>query len=425
MQSRSNRLVFIIEIDMITERIIKTFIRPERYKTEVEKRSAYIRFSGLTGILINLLLALGKGAVGFFLNSIAIIGDAVNNLSDCASSIVSLVGMKLAMKPADETHPFGHARIEYVASTVIAAAIFFIGFELGRSSIQEILNPTELDFSFWMIVVMGISIAFKFGLYIMNTKLDRQMPSPILEAVATDSLSDVLSTSVILLAILVAALTGWKIDGYIGLGVAIFVAYSGVDIMRDMLNHILGKAPDEESTRSIVEFIEKYEGVKGIHDLIIHDYGPGRQFATVHVEVDARVDLLVSHDMIDLIEREISEEMGVHLVIHMDPITYDDPYVTRLYNYTKSIVSECEDFLDFHDFRVVRGPTHTNVIFDVTLSQECNQKEEVLRKYLETQLRELSGERIYVVLTVDRSYITSYAQSHIKAPGHYNPRKIE
>ena len=186
-------------------------------------------------------MALGKGAVGFFLNSIAIIGDAVNNLSDCASSIVSLVGMKLAMKPADETHPFGHARIEYVASTVIAAAIFFIGFELGRSSIQEILNPTELDFSFWMIVVMGISIAFKFGLYIMNTKLDRQMPSPILEAVATDSLSDVLSTSVILLAILVAALTGWKIDGYIGLGVAIFVAYSGVDIMRDMLNHIMAR----------------------------------------------------------------------------------------------------------------------------------------------------------------------------------------
>ncbi|HHX36886.1 MAG TPA: cation transporter [Clostridiaceae bacterium] len=406
---------------MITETLVKIFVKPERYSTVNELRSAYIRVSGIVGIVTNLFLAATKGVVGLLLNSIAIIGDAVNNLSDCASSIVSLVGMKLAAKPADKDHPFGHARIEYIASTIIAAAIFFIGFELGRSSLREILNPTELEFSFWLVIVMGLSIVLKFALYIFNKKLNQLEASPILEAVAADSLSDILSTAVILLALLVAVLTGWKIDGYIGMAVAIFVAYSGFDIMRDMLDHILSKAPSSAMSQSIIEFIEQFDGVRGVHDLIVHDYGPTRQFATAHVEVDAKVDLMVSHDMIDLIERKIHESMGIHLVIHMDPIIYDDPYVTQLYNLTKEIVAAEAGIIDFHDFRVVRGPTHSNLIFDVTLDQECGRSPNALRQFFEKQLRQASGELIYVILTVDRSYISSYSDMGTNAPGHYNP----
>jgi cation diffusion facilitator family transporter len=388
--------------------LIKLFISAPDQTSDPVVRSEYGSLSAIVGIVVNVLLVIGKGVIGLLTNSIAIIGDAVNNLSDCGTSIVSLISVKVSKRPADKNHPFGHARAEYIGSTIVSVVIVSIGIELFRTSVAKIINPGTTTFNLWVVVVLCLSIVVKLWLFLFNRSLGTLIDSTVLKAVATDSLNDVLATSVVLISAVISHLTRLELDAYMGIAVAAFVIYSGVDILKEMLSQLMGPAPSSEISRGIEEFILQYDGVIGIHDLVVHDYGPGKVFASVHVEVDAAEDVLKSHDMIDAVEREILDEMGIQLVIHMDPIVLDDPYVNCLYEATADVLREFDDTLEFHDFRVMKGKTHSNLIFDVVVPPCYHTADDEIRKKLQSMIREKTGETIFVVLTVDRSYIARH-----------------
>lgn len=389
---------------MLTRFLIHKLIRHPDRVTDPDVRSQYIALSGWTGIAVNLLLALMKGALGWFSRSVSVMGDAVNNLSDCATSLVSLVGARISSKPPDREHPFGHARAEYVVSTAIAAAILIVGYELGRQSVFKIIRPEPVDQSLVLTAGLCLSILAKLGLFSFNRTLGRRIGSSVLRAVATDSLTDALATGAVLIGLAVSAVTGYSVDGYAGLLVAGFVAYAALSIMKEMLDHMLGTMPSEQLTDQIAQVIRRYDQAAGWHDLMIHDYGPGRTYATAHIEVSAEATALDSHELIDSIERAVQAELGVQLVAHLDPIRVHDETVTRLYDLTKQIVSEHPACLDFHDFRVVQGADQLNLIFDVAVDPACNQPETELRTELQEAIRDACGAPIRVVLTVDRAY---------------------
>ncbi len=388
--------------------LVRLFISEPDQTSDPVVRSEYGSLSAIVGIVVNILLVIGKGVIGLLTNSIAIVGDAVNNLSDCGTSIVSLISVKISKRPADKNHPFGHARAEYIGSTIVSVAIISIGVELFRTSVAKIINPQTTTFNLWVVVVLLLSIVVKLWLFLFNRSLGNLIDSTVLKAVSTDSLNDVLATSVVLISAVISHLTRLELDAYMGIVVAAFVVYSGVDILKEMLSQLMGPAPSSEISGGIETFILQYDGVIGIHDLVVHDYGPGKVFASVHVEVDAAEDVLKSHDMIDIVEREILDELGIQLVIHMDPIVLDDPYVNRLYETTADVLREYDDALEFHDFRVMKGKTHSNLIFDVVVPPCYHTADDEIRKILQSMIREKTGETIFVVLTVDRSYIARH-----------------
>lgn len=389
---------------MIRQWLVRQFVSHPDEISRHETRQQYGRLSSIVGIAVNLLLFAAKFTAGTLFGSIAVTGDAFNNLSDAASSVIALVSFRLSGKPADKGHPFGHARIEYVASAIVSILILLIGIELLRSSYDKILHPGPIEFSLLTLAVLIGSIVFKLWLYRFYHALGELNNSSMMLAGAADSLSDVLATSAVLVAMLLSPLIRFQLDGYIGAAVSLLIVYSGYGIFKSTLDRILGQGPTEETVQLIDDFIHRYEGVKGIHDLVVHDYGPYRSYASVHVEVDAAIDILVSHDVIDNIEHDCLRELGINIVIHLDPIIWDDPFVNQMHQLVGDILGKIDSNLTFHDFRVVRGQTHSNLIFDVTVPFECPLPMAELLEAIQSGLA-LADPRLRAVVQFDRSFV--------------------
>ena len=368
----------------MTEFLIRRFAAGEGQE---EVRQKCGRLGGAVGIAVNLLLCAGKFLAGAAAGSVAITADAVNNLSDAGSSVISLVSFRLAARPADREHPFGHARIEYLASMAVAVIILLLGLDLARTSAARIFAPEETVFSWLTVGVLAFSILMKLWLYRFDLTLGRRIGSQLMEATAADSLSDVLSTGGVLLSTLLSPILGISLDGWMGLVVAVFILRSGVGIIREALDKLLGDAPTGELVREIEDYV--------------HSYGPGRCFASIHAEVPASADIMASHDVIDNIERDILRDKGIHLVIHLDPVVTDDPKVDRLRELTAGILEGISPELSFHDFRIVSGPTHTNLIFDVAAPFDFFLSDEELCARIQAELRK-KDPSFFAVITVDR-----------------------
>lgn len=364
-----------------------------------QNRAAYGKLSGAVGIACNLLLFAGKLAVGLAAHSVSITADAVNNLSDASGAVVTLVGFRMAEKPADRDHPFGHARVEYIAGLVVSALILLVGAELAKSAVEKILHPAPVDISPVTMAVLAVSVAVKLWLSRFNRALGRQIDSAALMATAADSRNDALSTGAVLLSALVSRHTGWGIDGYTGLAVALFILWSGIGIARDTVNPLLGQGADPALGQALAKMLTANPKVLGFHDLMVHDYGPGQRFATVHVEMDAREDPLLCHDIIDGLERSCLDELKVHLCIHYDPIVTDDPEL----NHMRQVVTDCLARLDpglsVHDFRMVRGAARTNLIFDLVVPDSVH-LDDVQQAVDQAVSRE--SDKYAMVITFDR-----------------------
>ena len=385
----------------MTQLLLRLFVKNHQDTQSPAVREGYGKLAGLTGIVVNALLCAGKLLAGALSGSVSIMADAINNLSDAASSIVTLLGFKLAAKPADDAHPYGHQRVEYLAGLTVAALILLIGAELVKSSIQRILHPEAVAFTAVGAAVLLLSIAAKLWLCLFYRKLGKSIRSEALLASAADSRNDVASTAAVLAAYAFAYFTHIQIDGWAGLLVAVFILWSGVGIAKDTIDPLLGEAPDEALVHAIAQEIRSYDArVLGIHDLIVHDYGPGRRFASVHVELDAREDVLEAHELIDNIERDVTKKLRVELVIHYDPIVTDDPEVTAVHTRVTQILRGIDPRLSIHDFRMVSGPHHANVIFDMVIPAEYEDKTAQLRREVEAQLQD--GKKVYhLVITFD------------------------
>ncbi len=389
--------------DFLLKRLIKNYDDVQNPAV----RTRYGTVSGIVGIIVNILLFTGKGMVGLLSNSVSILADAINNLSDAGSSIITLLGFKIASKPADKDHPFGHGRSEYVAGLIIAFFILLLGFELGKSSIEKILHPQAVDATAVTIAILVASILCKIWLCLFNRKLGKRIGSSTILATSQDSLNDVVATSAVLFSTVVSILTPLELDGYIGVLVALFILKSGIDVVRDTLNPLLGEAPDSSLVTQISKQLLSYEGVIGIHDLVVHNYGPGRIFATVHIEVDSSVDILISHDIVDNIERDFATKYGIQLVGHLDPIVTDDEKVNSLHKLTMECVKEISPSLSIHDFRVVIGETHTNLIFDIMVPIDFPTSNRDLCQQIEQRVK-TRDEKLFTVITVDRGYTVEY-----------------
>lgn len=391
----------------MTDFIIKKFIKDYENVNEQRVRESYGITASITGIILNTLLSIGKILTGIIFNSISVTADGVNNLSDGASSVITLIGFKISSKPADKDHPFGHARMEYLTGLILGIAVILVGVELIKSSFDKIMNPTKTIFSIEMIVVLIVSVLIKLWISLFYKKLGDKISSATLKASSTDSRNDVISTIVVILSLLVSKATGYEVDGYVGIIVALFILYSGYDILRDILNPLLGEMPDKEFIESIENKILSYDGIVNIHDLVVHNYGPNRYFASVHAEVDAKEDIMKSHDLIDNIERDFAREFDISLVIHLDPVITDDEEINELRSMTDKIVKSIDERLTMHDFRVVKGETHTNLIFDVVVPVDYDIKSSKLVSMIEKEIRN-KDETYFAVVTVDKNYVSTY-----------------
>lgn len=387
--------------------LINKFIKNADHIEDEQVRKAYGNLTSTVGIINNIVLCVVKFVAGTLAHSVSITADAVNNLSDAGSSVISLVSFKLSSKPADEEHPFGHARYECIASMVVACLILILGFELIKTGFEKIIHPQSTVFSWLSIGILTFSIGVKVWMYRYNKKYGKLLKSSIMEATAADSISDVMSTGGVLLSTLISPLIHFNLDGYMGVIVACFILFTGASIIRNALNELLGKAPDEDLVTAIQDKIGTYEGALGLHDLVIHDYGAHRTFASVHVEVDSRVDVLKSHDMIDNMERDFKETMGLEMVIHMDPIRIDDPLINELRAFIKQSIRELDEDLSIHDFRMVPGETHTNMIFDIMVPFHVKSSNQEILKELEEKVHQRYKETYYMVVTFDRAYISA------------------
>ena len=367
-------------------------------------RGAYGKAASIVGVFANVLLFLGKLIVGTVSGSVAITADAVNNLSDASSNIVSLLGFKLADKPADEDHPYGHGRFEYLSGLMVAVMVLVIGVELMKGSVEKILHPTAVTMSVPLVIVLVGSIAVKLWMAVLGRRIGRKIDSQTLIATADDSRNDVISTSVVLLSTVIGHFTGLMLDGWMGAIVALFILVSGFGLVRDTIDPMLGTAPTCEQVDAIKQKLESYPGVLGTHDLMVHDYGPGRQFASVHLEMDAKADPLESHDLIDNIERDFLREDNLHLVIHYDPVTTDDPRVELLRNRIMEIVHGMHDDMTIHDLRIVPGNTHTNVVFDCVVPYGCRIPDREIRERICQEIQ-MEYPNYYCVITLENSFV--------------------
>ena len=320
--------------------------------------------ASVVGIALNTLLCAAKAAIGLAAGSISIVADAVNNLSDAASNIISLLGFKLASKPADAGHPYGHGRYEYLAGLSVAVLVLVVGVELARGSIEKLLNPAPVEYSAVLVAVLLLSIAVKLWMMLFNAQVGKEIDSGVLAAASVDSRNDVITTAAVLAAAGISYFTGFELDGWVGLAVAAFILWSGVELVRDAVDPLLGKPADPETIKLIENKMLSYKGILGIHDLIVHDYGPGRVFASIHAEVDSAVDILTSHELIDAIEQDFLENEGLAVVIHLDPIVTSDARVSKLRQWISEDVAQIDPRLSIHDLRIVPGENRTNVIFD-------------------------------------------------------------
>lgn len=386
--------------------LTRVFIKDYDKTTSPAVRQSYGILCGSVGIFFNIVLFITKCLAGILSGSIAIMADALNNLSDAGSSIITLVGFKLAGQKPDKDHPFGHGRIEYISGLFVAVIILIMAFELLKSAVEKIIHPEPINTSPVIILILVISILVKLYMSLYNRNIGMRINSAAMRATAMDSISDTVATLVVLLTTLAAYFFNWQIDGYCGIIVGAFVAMAGISAMKETINPLLGQAPEKEFVESIEQIIWSHQkdGVLGIHDLVVHDYGPGRIMITAHVEVPATGDILTMHDAIDVIERELTEQLHCHAVLHMDPVSTDDEQTNELKEKVEKIIERMDPMIQFHDFRIVTGPTHTNIIFDVVIPFDYAKSAEQLVSELQAEITKL-GAQYFAVIDVDRSYV--------------------
>lgn len=384
----------------------KIFIKDYQNVTDLKVRQSYGVLCGITGICFNVFLFLGKFLAGFLSGSIAITADAFNNLSDAGSSIITLIGFKLSGQSPDKNHPFGHGRIEYIAGLFVSIAIVLMGFELIKTSVHKIFHPEEIASNPLVIGILIASILVKLYMAFYNRKIGKKIGSAAMNATATDSLSDTVATTVVLITTLVAQFTNLYLDGYCGTIVGILVFMAGINAAKDTISPLLGQPPSKEFVERINDIIMSFEsqGVLGIHDLVVHNYGPGRVMLSVHVEVPASGDILVLHDMIDSIENKLRTELKCEAVIHMDPVSSDDKLTQELKIQVAKIIENMEGDIHFHDFRIVPGPTHTNIIFDVVVPFDYKKKDDEVVEYLKEAIQKMN-QSYFAVIQVDKAYM--------------------
>lgn len=387
----------------MTNLLIKLFIKDYENVKESGVRSAYGKLSGAVGIAVNLILCALKFFTGIITRSVAVTADAVNNLSDAGSSVVTLFGFKLSEKPADSKHPYGHGRIEYIAGLIVSFLVLLMGFELINTSVGKIREPTPVEYSTSAVIILAASIIAKLWLALFNSKLGKKINSTATKAVVTDSISDTVSTGAVLVSVIISKFYSVSVDGYFGLAVALFIIYSGVNLVRETVAPLLGMPPEKEFYEEIKAFIMSYDSVIGVHDLIIHDYGPSRLFASAHAEVPANLDFMIIHDTIDLIERDILQKYGMMISIHADPVIIDDERINSLKEMTQKAVSAVDGSFSIHDFRVVEGVTHTNLIFDVEANRDCKLSSREIENAVCSQISKID-ERYLCVVTVDYTF---------------------
>ncbi len=389
----------------MTEFLVRHFVKDYTDIEKISVRTAYGVLSSIVGIFCNVFLFIVKFTVGLVLHSVSVTADAFNNLSDAGSSIISFVGVKMAEKPADKDHPFGHGRIEYIAALIVSFLVLEVGFTFLKDSIGKIRTPEQLNFQMISVVILVLSVAVKLWLGLFNRKLGQKIDSKVMMAVFTDSMGDVITTGATILSILFFGVTGINIDGFVGVGVALVVMWAGVGIARDTLEPLIGEAIDPEVYEQIKRFVEGYDGIQGTHDLIVHNYGPGRSMASIHAEVPNDVDIEQSHEIIDRIEREAAKELGIFLVIHMDPVEMKDARVLMIRDQAVDILHKIDPMCSLHDFRVVHGEKQINLIFDMVIPIEYDDKRrEELPKLLTERLKEVD-KRYECVITVEYDYV--------------------
>ena len=387
----------------MTQFLLKTFVKNPACTADPGVRAAIGRLSGIVGICANILLFLGKIALGTLTGSMSVTADALNNLSDASSSIVTLLGFRLAQMPADENHPYGHARFEYLSGLAVAVMIMLIGFELARSSLEKILNPAPVEFSPVTVLVLAGSIAVKLWLSRFNRQLGDAISSSALLATAADSRNDCVATSAVLLSGVMEHCFQLRIDGFVGLAVAVFILFSGWNLAKQTISPLLGEAASPELRQLIEAFIGGQPHVLGYHDLMVHDYGPGQRFASIHVEMDMRQDPLFCHELIDDMERQCLRRHNIHLVIHYDPVDMQDPELNARREQVAAILKSFDPRLTIHDFRMVRGYSLTNLVFDVALPPDLRGREETLTQLVADTLNANSSVTYYPVITFDNS----------------------
>lgn len=389
----------------MTEFLIRKLIKNSENVQDVQVRTRYGVVASTVGIICNVLLFAGKFLAGVVMHSIAVTADAFNNLSDAASSIISFVGMKMASKPADKNHPFGHGRIEYIAAFIVAFLVIEVGFTFFKSSIQKIMHPEAIAFEPVPFIILGISVLVKIWLGMFNKKLGGKINSKVLEATAADCIGDVAVTAATMAAILVGLFFKINIDGIAGLLVSLVVMWAGINIAKDTLEPLIGEAIDPELCEQIVSMVEGYDGILGTHDLIVHNYGPNKSMASVHAEVPRDVDIETSHEIIDRIEREVSKKLGIFLVIHMDPVETRDQELLKAKNQVQQVLAGIDEQITFHDFRMVNGENQINLIFDVVMpySYSGDRQNELLSTII-NKVKEVDP-RYECVITVDKSFV--------------------
>lgn len=384
--------------------LAKMFIKNHEETNRAEVRRAYGVLCGITGIVLNIILFGIKLFAGLISASVAIVADAFNNLSDALSSLIMMVGFKMSGQKPDPEHPFGHGRIEYVTGMVVSMLIILMGFELLKTAISHILHPEPVSFEPVTVVILIVSVLTKIYMYSYNKKTGEKISSQAMQATAMDSFSDSASTCAVLLSMMIAEFTGVKIDGWCALLVSLFILYTGISSAKDTISPLLGSAPDKEFVDKIEAYAKSYPEIQGIHDLIVHDYGPGRMMISFHAEVPANGDILKMHDVIDCIEQKLRDVLGCEAVIHMDPIATDDELTNRTKAIVLVIVKGIDDNLTMHDFRMVEGPTHTNLIFDVVVPYDCKLSDDEVRAKIAEGVSKMDG-NYFAVVQIDKPYV--------------------
>lgn len=388
---------------MFSNFLVKSFVKNYDNVSDVKVRGAYANLAGIVGIVTNLMLFIIKLSVGLLSNSVSILADAFNNLSDAASSIITIIGFKMANKPADAEHPFGHGRIEYITAMIVSFMVMLVGLQFVKTSFQKIINPTLVTFELWPFILLLISIGFKLWLSKFNKSIGNKINSSTLKATATDAMGDVFTSTTVVISFLISEFTTLPIDGYIGIIVALAIVYSGFSLIKETLSPLLGEPPDPVLVSDITDMVMSYDNITGIHDLIVHNYGPGRIMASIHAEIPSNIDIMEIHHIIDTAEREISKKLNIYLVIHMDPICVDTDEIIEARNMVKDVLSKYEEVKSFHDFRVVGENNNKNLIFDIEVSPNCLANEITSAKLLdniEKDIKEKAPE-YKCVITVD------------------------
>ena len=392
----------------MTKLLLKLFVKNYKNTDDKAVRERYGVLGGTVGIVCNLLLSVVKIILGVVSNSVSVIADAMNNLSDTASSVITLIGFKAAGKPADEDHPFGHGRIEYMAAFIVSALILLVGFELLKSSVEKIISPVVVQVNYITLIILLLSSLTKLWMYFFNKKLSRAVDSGVLAATAQDSLNDALVTFAILLSVGVMVVFEINIDPYVGLLMSGFILYTGFKAAKETIDPLLGTPPEKELIEELHKTILSFEGFIGIHDLIVHNYGPGRVFASVHIEVPVDIDIVRCHEQVDLCEKVVNEKLGVELVVHMDPIVTNDETVNKTKEQLRVILTGIDQRLSFHDFRMTpKGENRTNLIFDIVVPVSIKLSEEEISEKVTEGMRKIDP-TFFFVITFDKDYATPH-----------------